>query len=105
MYSPWNEANHRAQPTYKRPGRAAAFYGVVRKLCRGCTIVAADVLDQSGMVEWVRAFRRKAPGKPRIWGLHNYKDTNDFRRGRHSGTRKLLRAVRARCGSPRPAAS
>ena len=44
-YSPWNEANHRSQPTFNNPRRAASYYNVVRAECRGCKIVAADVLD------------------------------------------------------------
>ena len=44
----WNEANHKTQPTSKSPRSAAQFYGQMRKLCTGCTIVALDVLDQQG---------------------------------------------------------
>jgi hypothetical protein len=91
VYSPWNEANHRGQPTAKRPDRAAAFYNVVRRDCPACTVVAVDVLDSPGMVRYVRAFRRHAIGSPRVWGLHNYRDTNDATSRR---TRELLRAVR-----------
>ena len=90
-YAPWNEANHASQPISRKPKRAAKYYNVVRKHCRGCTIVALDVLDQSGMVRYVKRFRRKARGKPRRWGLHNYSDVN---RKRSKGTRSLLRAVR-----------
>jgi hypothetical protein len=91
VYSVWNEANHCSQPTCKRPRRAAAYYNAMRSLCRGCRIVAADVLDQPNMVPWLREFRRHAKGEPRLWGLHNYLDANRFRR---DGTRRMLRAVR-----------
>ncbi|MGH2918621.1 MAG: hypothetical protein ACRDLS_08500 [Solirubrobacteraceae bacterium] len=91
VYSPWNEANHRSQPTAKRPERAAAFYNVVRRSCPACTVVAVDVLDHPGMVRYVRAFRRRALDAPRVWGLHNYGDTNGRR---SSATRALLRAVK-----------
>ena len=47
VISPWNEANHRSQPTFKNPKRAAQYYNVVRKYCRGCKIIAADVIDES----------------------------------------------------------
>jgi hypothetical protein len=90
-FAPWNEANHRSQPTYKRPRTAATYYNVLRKNCRGCTIVALDVLDQPGMTRYVRKFKRFARGRPRIWGLHNYSDTNRYR---SRGTRALLRVVR-----------
>jgi hypothetical protein len=91
-FSPWNEANHAGQPTAKRPRRAAQFYNYVRTSCRRCTIVAADVLDSSNMVPWVRKFKRYAI-KPRIWGLHSYKDAND---GGSLRTRALLAAVKGK---------
>ncbi len=88
-YSAWNEANHSSQPTSKKPYMAARYYNAMRKDCRTCTIVAADVLDSRDMVAWVKKFKRHAPGA-RIWGVHNYKDANDA-----SGTtQQLLRAVR-----------
>jgi hypothetical protein len=91
QYSPWNEVNHSSQPTFHKPKWAARYYNVVRANCRGCTIVAADVLDQPGMASYLHGFLRHANGRPRLWGLHNYKDTNRFRT---KGTKALLRAVR-----------
>lgn len=88
--SPFNEANHQTQPTYHRPRLAAQYYNAVRANCPGCKIVALDVLDQGGMVEYVKAFKRTAK-KPRIWGLHNYRDTNRFRT---SGTKALLKVTK-----------
>jgi hypothetical protein len=93
VVSPWNEANHRSQPTFKNPKRAAQYYNVVRKLCRGCKIVAADVIDEANMERWLSVFRRTAI-RPRLWGLHNYKDTNPRRGQQFGGTRRLVRAVR-----------
>jgi hypothetical protein len=91
--SPWNEANHRSQPTFKNPRRAAEYFNVVRLLCRGCRIVAADVIDEPNMVSWLRVFKRHAV-RPRLWGLHNYRDVNPRGGQITGGTRKLLRAVR-----------
>jgi len=87
----WNEANHSSQPTWRRPDRAAAYFDVVAANCRGCRIVAADVLDWRNMGSWLQAFRRRARHRPRIWGLHNYTDANRFQT---DGTRELLRTVR-----------
>jgi hypothetical protein len=87
----WNEANHCSQPTCRRPDVAARYYNMLRNNCRGCTIVAADVLDSSKMPGWVKAFRTRAKGKHLIWGLHNYIDANRFRT---RGTLSLLRAVK-----------
>jgi hypothetical protein len=89
----WNEANHKTQPLYRKPRRAAQFYNVMRKECGGCRIVAADVLDSSNMLPWVRAFQRHARS-PRLWGLHSYGDANHFRPLRTTSTKQLLRAVR-----------
>ena len=71
----WNEANHASQPTARHPGRTARLYNALRGVCRGCRIVAADVLDQAGFQRWIRTFRRTAR-RPSIWGLHNYVDVN-----------------------------
>jgi polysaccharide biosynthesis protein PslG len=89
--SPWNEVNSATQPTGKRPDLAAAYYNIVRANCRGCTLVAADLLDASNIRRYVAAFLTKAKGKPRLWGLHNYTDTNRFR---SRGTNALLQTVR-----------
>ena len=91
--SAWNEANHRTQPTFDRPRRAAQYYNIMRGECRGCRIVAADVLDTKNMLGWLSVFKRHAT-RPRIWGLHNYGDTNHFRPLRATATRQLLRAVK-----------
>jgi hypothetical protein len=93
VVNPWNEANHRSQPTFKNPKRAAQFYNVVKKNCRRCKIVAADVIDEVNMERWLKAFKRTAK-KPRIWGLHNYRDTNKRRGQRLGGTKRLLKAVK-----------
>ena len=93
VVNPWNEANHRSQPTFKNPKRAAQYYNVVRKYCKRCKIVAADVIDERNMERWLKAFRRTAK-KPRIWGLHNYRDTNKRRGQRLGGTKRLLKAVK-----------
>ena len=101
----WNEANVRSQPTFKNPKRAAQFFNVVRKYCRGCKIVAADVLDDPNMVRWLKVFKKTARGA-RIWGLHNYRDANPAQgpaHGRHQAPDS--RPSAARCGSRRPAVS
>ena len=46
-FSPWNEVNHVSQPTYRKPKLAARYYLALRKICKKCTIEAADVLDSS----------------------------------------------------------
>jgi hypothetical protein len=89
----WNEANVRSQPTFKNPKRAAQFFNVVRKNCRGCQIVAADVLDDPNVVRWLKVFKKTARGA-RIWGLHNYRDVNPRKGQLTGGTKLLLKTVR-----------
>ena len=93
-YTPWNEENHPAQPTFNRPARAAAYYEVVRDDCPGCKVVAADVLDTRGSLAWLKAFMSALHGpRPRLWGLHNYIDVNRHRPIARSGTAEVLALV------------
>src|SRR5205085_11468583 len=93
-FIPWNEENHRAQPTFCRPGRAAAYYEVMRNNCPRCQILGADVLDSHGAGTWLRAFLHALHGpRPRLWGLHNYIDANRHRPIAHSGTAAMLAKV------------
>jgi hypothetical protein len=93
----WNEANHKSQPTWNNPRRAAQYFTTMRSICRGCTIVALDVLDQRGVERYIARFyaalspaqRRNA----RIVGIHNYSDVN---RRRTRGTRAIMNTVRKR---------
>jgi hypothetical protein len=97
----WNEANHPSQPTWNHPKRAAQYYKVMRRICRGCKIIALDVLDQRNVRAYVSAFYRGLPKrlrrKARIVGIHNYGDVN---RHRSTGTRKIMRRVRKYVHSP-----
>lgn len=91
----WNEENNKTQPTYRSPSRAASYFKTMRRLCKGCSIVALDIQDQSGATSYIRRFyaalgsyRRYA----RIVGIHNYSDVN--RPSRHgSGTKSIIRYV------------
>ena len=89
-YLTWNEANHCGEPTCHKAPRVARFYNTIRANCKGCKVVAGDVLDTPTMVPWVREFRRYARKDKLIWGLHNYIDANRFR---SSGTRALIKAA------------
>ena len=90
-YAPWNEANHVSQPTSKSPQRAAQYYSIVRRECGSkCTILAADVLDQSNVSSYLRSFIRYSGNRGRLWGLHNYKDVN---RRQTKGLTTVLKTV------------
>jgi hypothetical protein len=90
LINPWNEGNSGTQPTGKNPRLNAQYFNVARRYCKGCRIVAADVLDIKNMKKWLTTFKRYARGE-KLWGLHNYGDTNRFRT---TGTRLLLRETR-----------
>jgi hypothetical protein len=88
----WNEANSGTQPTGTHPERAAAYYEAVRKICPGCVITAADVLDSNNLERWLGRFKTALHGTPTpLWGLHNYSDTNRFR---STGTKRMLASVK-----------
>lgn len=91
----WNEANHASQPTYKNPKRAADFFKEMYSACKGCTIVALDVLDQGGVdgyqKRWYRSLSKTWRNRAKIVGIHNYGDVN---RKRTTYTAKMIKASR-----------
>jgi hypothetical protein len=90
----FNEANHASQPTWNNPRRAAQFFLSLRSICRGCTIVALDILDQRGADKYINRFYSALGSKKslaKIVGIHNYSDTN---RNRDRGTRVILKTVK-----------
>jgi hypothetical protein len=91
-YSAWNEINHKSQPTFKSPRKAAGYYNVLRKDARKrkFRVMAADMLDTGNMGRYLTQFKRFAKGSPRLWGLHNYGDVN---RRRTKFTKQMLRSV------------
>jgi len=103
QYEAWNEAN-RGNVRYPgesynspTPQEAVAYYVELTRICRGCNIVALDLLDQPEVgpsLEYLAQFKaqlhRWRVPTPSIWGLHNYSDTNRFSSSR---TRAVLAAV------------
>lgn len=80
LFSTWNEANFRAQPTSRDPARTARFYRILRDECSGgrCTVVTCDFRpDGTAMsARWLETFKRGiGPGR-HIWGLAPYVDVN-----------------------------
>jgi Glycosyl hydrolase catalytic core len=86
-FAPWNEVNHVSQPTYKKPKLAATYYKTLKSVCKKCTILAADLLDQRNIDSYLRKFQKASKHKGRIWGLHNYNDVN---RKRSKGIQRVL---------------
>jgi hypothetical protein len=103
--SPWNEVNHFTQPTSRNPKAAAGFTNTVAKLCRSCTVVAIDLLDQADRTRgnrrptyrhttsYVKRFKRALKVPRKVCGLHNYSDVNRFR---GHGTKALIKALGCR---------
>jgi hypothetical protein len=91
-YSAWNEVNHISQPTFTRPRLAVRYYRVLRRESRRrhFRVMAADILDTANMHRYLRSFLRLAPGRPRLWGLHNYQDVNNRT---SADTRTMLETV------------
>lgn len=93
VIGPWNEANHKSQPTASSPRRAAQYYRIAKRVFKRSTIVGLDVLDQKGVTKYIRDFRKAVRGKsPRIWGLHNYTGVNN------KSTRVLRQVLKAVSG-------
>jgi hypothetical protein len=98
----WNEANHPTQPTYRSPQRAAQFYKTMKSLCKGCKIVALDVLDQAGVEKYIKRWLSAAGPAGRtakIVGIHNYSEVNRrIKKGtnRYPGTARIIKAVRTK---------
>ena len=92
IYQPWNEVNNLTQPTESSPSAVVAYYKVVKASCAGCTVLGADIQDLPNMVSYskqlLRAFRAQHVPTPRLWGLHNYTDTNRFVPDKSSSMRK-----------------
>ncbi len=91
-FGPWNEANVRSQPPYDNPRRAAGFYNAMVAECPSCTVLGAELLDNTGAAGYVRRMSPFLRTKPKAWGIHNYEDINHFRA---SGTDPILKATRS----------
>jgi hypothetical protein len=98
LLTPWNEENRgnvRApHDDYDSPSpkQAAEYYLALKKVCPACTIVGLDVLDStspSATIDYINQFKADVGPKrlPKIWGLHNYSETNRFE---DNGTKAML---------------
>jgi hypothetical protein len=94
-FQTWNEANHGAQPTWKKPKAAARFFDIIKNSCRTCVVAAPSVMDDGyKMIAWIRAFKRAAKHRVTIWSLHNHIDVNRNLLGAKSTTKLFLRNTR-----------
>ena len=92
IYQPWNEVNNLTQPTARFPDAVVTYYKIAKANCRGCIVLGADIQDLPNMASYsaavLRAFRSQHVPTPRVWGLHNYTDTNRFVKDKNSSMRR-----------------
>jgi hypothetical protein len=97
IYQPWNEVNNLTQPTARFPDAVVTYYQIVKANCRGCIVLGADIQDLPNMASYsaavLRAFRDRHVPTPRVWGLHNYTDTNRFVKDTNSSMRRAARIL------------
>jgi hypothetical protein len=102
----WNEVNacqkggrtERQPLGICRPSKAkllVQFYGVDRQVFKGGTIIPVNVLDDKpttagAAVAYIKAFKKATKVMPKVWGIHNYSDTNRFSQVR---TKNIVKAI------------
>jgi hypothetical protein len=100
QYQAWDEVNRGNVPhLFSSPSATATarYYQALRRVCRRCTVIGLDVLDQyrtRSTIQYIQDFKREIRRlrtvMPSIWGLHDYSDVNRFESWR---TRELSRAL------------
>jgi hypothetical protein len=100
QYQSWDEANRgNLAHSFSSPSAvgAAEYYQALLRVCKGCTVIGLDVLDQANItptLTYISEFKREINHlrtiMPSIWGLHNYSDVNRLQSYR---THELVRAL------------
>ncbi len=97
IFQPWNEVNNLTQPTASNPAAVVTYYQIAKASCPGCTLLGADIQDLPNMVSYIRAllaiFKARHVATPKVWGLHNYTDTNRFVQDANSSMRKAAKLL------------
>jgi hypothetical protein len=89
-FATWNETNYCGEATCHEVALIAAYYRVMRQYCHHCHVLAAELLDVTNMIGWVKQLQHALGFDPHDWGLHNYLGAN---RLQTSSTAALLRAT------------
>ncbi|HWX86960.1 MAG TPA: hypothetical protein VNX67_02175 [Solirubrobacteraceae bacterium] len=108
QYQAWNEANRgtiveivkgkrHAALVSPSASQAAQYYKALRAVCHGCALTGLDILDGPSVnpsLRYIGEYKHEIAHlrvpMPKLWGLHNYSDTNRFQSTR---TRAILAAV------------
>ena len=114
LWGSWNEPDlsneHKKNPLYKDPGRAALFWKIARLALKNrkcdCTLVAGEFFDYSKYaLEYKSAMLKNHKdwrGKPHVWGIHDYYDLTHFwENHRNSEEPGFVRFTSKRLGHPR----
>jgi len=95
-YDEANRGNIKGELVSPSATTDAKYYQALKRVCKGCTVIGLDVLDEDSIhatLRYVAAFktevRRLRTVMPSIWGLHNYSDINRLESWR---TRELIKA-------------
>ncbi len=100
QYQSWDESNRgNVLHSFSSPsaGASARYYQALLRVCKGCTVIGLDVLDQANItptLRYISEFKREIAHlqtvMPSIWGLHDYSDVNRLQSWR---THELTRAL------------
>jgi hypothetical protein len=99
LFQPWNEVNSTTQPTWTKPQAVVTFYSIVKKYCKGCTVLGADIEDlviprKASYPVYIKTlladFKKAKVAVPQVWGIHNYEDVNYFHSTNTAQMLKLL---------------
>jgi hypothetical protein len=100
QYQPWDESNRgNVAHSFSSPSAVAAaeYYQALLRVCKGCTVLGLDVLDQANISpteRYIGEFKREIVKlktvMPSIWGLHNYSDINRLESWRTHALAKAL---------------
>jgi len=99
-YTAWNEENHPLQPTGKDPRRAAEYFNALTRYCPSALSPPPTCLT---FPTWPPGFGASCVS-PTVPGCGASTATWTWGSGSSERTSQLLRMVRGRSGSPRPAA-
>jgi hypothetical protein len=86
QYQSWDESNRGNVPhSFASPSATASakYYQALIRVCKGCTAIGLDVLDQANIaptLRYISEFKAEISHlqtvMPKIWGLHDYSDVN-----------------------------
>ena len=86
QYQAWDESNRgNVRHSFSSPSASASakYYQALLRVCKGCTDIGLDVLDQANItptLRYISEFKREISHlhtvMPSIWGLHDYSDVN-----------------------------